>query len=254
MLLIDAARAGDPAWANELLASFPRFAPEVQIRTTIHLGHLSHPRFPDAVELVLAAPLPVQILGGSTGGVGSGASMASFGDVTTELFEQLGQAILARSPGQLGKLLLRLPDDVQLLSTLAQQALEAQQREAALALYDRLLALPLPDDGDDRMNYLRALNNACVLAHAAGAFEAAVRISERAAPVAHENPYLYHSAACAYAAVQDHARAFEQVKLAVAHDYEHLAKVETDRDLGPLIEWPEFKALFQDWRTRREGN
>ena len=36
-------------------------------------------------------------------------------------------------------------------------------------------------------------------------------------------------------------RAFEQVKLASQHDYEHLGKVEVDADLGPLLEWPEFK-------------
>ena len=104
------------------------------------------------------------------------------------------------------------------------------------------------------MNHLRAFNNACVLTHAAGAYDAAVRIADRARPVAHENPTLYHAMACAYAAVHDHARAFEQVKLAVEHDYEHLARIETDRDLGPLLDWPEFKVLFRDWRNRREGN
>ena len=48
--------------------------------------------------------------------------------------------------------------------------------------------------------------------------------------------------------------AFEQVKLAVAHDYDHLGKVEVDADLGPILEWPEFKALFRDWHARQEGN
>jgi hypothetical protein len=98
------------------------------------------------------------------------------------------------------------------------------------------------------------MNNACVQAHAAKAYDTAVRIADRAQPVAHENPYIYHSAACAYAAVGDYAKAFEQVKLAVEHDYDHLSKVETDTDLGPLLEWPEFKALFRDWRARQEGN
>ena len=31
-------------------------------------------------------------------------------------------------------------------------------------------------------------------------------------------------------------------------------KVEVDTDLGPLREWPEFKALFRDWHARQEGN
>ena len=81
-----------------------------------------------------------------------------------------------------------------------------------------------------------------------------MRIADRAQPVAHENPYIYHSAACAYAAVGDYAKAFEQVKLAVEHEYDHLGKVEVDNDLGPLLEWPEFKELFRDWHNRQEGN
>ncbi len=44
------------------------------------------------------------------------------------------------------------------------------------------------------------------------------------------------------------------MKLAVTHGYDHLAKVETDNDLGPILEWPEFKALFRDWHARQEGN
>jgi len=98
------------------------------------------------------------------------------------------------------------------------------------------------------------MNNACVQAHAAKAYDTAVRIADRAQPVAHENPFIYHSAACAYAAVGDFKKAFEQVKLAVKTDYPHLAKVEVDSDLGPILDWPEFKELFRDWHARREGN
>ena len=130
----------------------------------------------------------------------------------------------------------------------------ADERDHALALYDRVLELPIPDEGEARTNYLRSLNNACIQAHAVKAFEAAARIADRAQPFAHENPYIYHAAACAYAAVGDLAKAFHQVKLAVEHDYEHLAKVEADHDLGALLEWPEFQALFRDWHARQEGN
>ena len=119
---------------------------------------------------------------------------------------------------------------------------------------ERWRALPIPDGGEERTNYLRALNNECIQAHAAKAYDAAVRIADRAQPVAQENPYIYHSAACAYAAVGDLGRAFEQVKLAMQHGYEHLSKIEVDADLGQLLEWPELKALFRDWRARQEGN
>jgi tetratricopeptide (TPR) repeat protein len=162
--------------------------------------------------------------------------------------------ILEHAPEKMKGLIGLLPDDVNLLATLAWRAVEAKQRDCAIALYDRILALPIPEDGDERTSYLRALNNACIQAHAAKAYDAAVRIADRAQPVAHENPYIYHSAACAYAAAGDYARAFEQVKLAVEHDYDHLGKVEVDTDLGQLLEWPEFKALFRDWHARQEGN
>ena len=98
------------------------------------------------------------------------------------------------------------------------------------------------------------MNNACVQAHAAKDFETAVRIAERAQPVAHENPFIYHSAACAYAAVGAYEKALEQVRLAIEHDYPHLERVEVDTDLGELLEWPQFKALFRDWHASRGSN
>jgi tetratricopeptide (TPR) repeat protein len=252
MLLIDGERAGLPN--NDLLGWLPRFAVPVRINVTVRMGKLAHPRFADAVDVALEHSLPDRILSGSTTSMGGGAAIASYGDVAHELFGELGEVILEHAPDRLGKLAGLLPDNVNLLAELAWKAIDADQREAAIALYDRVLALPIPDDGNDRTNYLRALNNACIQAHSAKAYEAAVRIAERAQPVAHENPYIFHSAACAYAAVGDYTRAFEQVKLAVQHEYDHLAKVEVDSDLGPLLEWPEFKALFRDWHARQEGN
>src|SRR5262249_41642892 len=150
------------------------------------------------------------------------------------------------------KLVPLLPDDAALLGDLAWKASQASQTAVACTLYDRVLALPIPDDSDVRRTYLRTINNACVRAHAAKAFDAAVRLADRVQPVAHENPYIFHSAACAYAAVGDYAKAFEQVKLAIHHDYDHLGKVENDTDLGQLLEWPEFRALFREWHARQE--
>jgi len=157
-------------------------------------------------------------------------------------------------PNRMARLVPVLPANVTLLAKIAHDAIQADERDHALALYDRVLELPIPDEGEARINYLRSLNNACIQAHAVKAYDAAARIADRAQPFAHENPYIYHSAACAYAAVGDLAKAFHQVKLAVEHDYEHLAKVENDRDLGHLLEWPEFQALFRDWHARQEGN
>jgi tetratricopeptide (TPR) repeat protein len=254
MLLLDADRAGLSGQVDELIGWLPRCAPSVRINVAVRMGGMAHARFSDAVDVALGEPLPDKIIADRTTSLGGGAAIASFGDVAHELFSDLADAVLAHAPAKLTKLAPLLPDDVNLLSELAYKSVQGSQREVAITLYDRVLALPIPDDGDERTNYLRALNNACVQAHAAKAFDAAVRIADRAQPVAHENPYIFHSAACAYAAVGDYHRAFEQVKLAVSHDYDHLPKVETDSDLGPILEWPEFKALFRDWRARQEGN
>ena len=219
--------AGDLDGLFATLAEAP-----ISVRASVAIRMSGHGRFADAVDLVLSGT----------------------GDLGEELLEELGEHILLHAPERLPRLLPRLPDDIDLLGVLAYKAIRAEQHDHAIALYDRLLTLPIPAAGHERGTYLRALNNACVQAHAAQAFDAAVRIADRAQPVAHENPYIYHAAACAYAAVGDYAKAFEQVKLAVEHDYDHLVKVETDRDLGPLLEWPEFRALFRDWHARLEGN
>lgn len=238
---------------DELVEALPSFVPSVRVNIAVRIGKRGHARFGEIVDLALAEGLPDTILASGSSGAG-GAVVMSFGDVAHELFGELADAIVEHVPARLGRLVPLLPDDVNLLSEIAAKAIASGQREAAIALYDRVLALPIPDDGDERLNYLRALNNACVQAHAAKAFEAAARIADRAQPVAHENPYIYHSAACAYAAIGDYARALDQVRLAIEHEYDHVAKVEVDHDLGPLLEWPEFKAMFRDWHARQEGN
>ena len=253
MLLMDADRAGLPGKLDALIESLSSFVPATRINVAVRLGQRGHERFADAVDAVLATPLPEKVLSSSSSSAG-GATLLGFGDIAQELFGELGEAILEHVPDRMRGFVPLLPDDVDLLSSLAFAAIKRQQVDAAMAIYDRILAEPIPDDGHQRANYLRALNNACIQAHAAKAYVAAVKIADRAQSVAHENPYIYHSAACAYAAVGDYAKALEQVKLAIEHEYDHVHKVEVDTDLGALLEWPEFKALFRDWHARQEGN
>ena len=247
MLLLDVDKIED------MIAVLPKFVPSVRVNVAVRVGKRGHARFGEIVDIALAEALSDKILSSQTMPAG-GAAVVSFGDVAHELFGELADAIVEHVPGRLGALVPLLPDDVNLISEVAAKAIAGRLRDPAMALYDRILALPIPDDGDERMNYLRALNNACVQAHAAKAYEAAARIADRAQPVAHENPYIYHSAACAYAAVGDYAKALDQVRLAIQHEYDHVGKVEVDHDLGQLLEWPEFKAMFRDWHARQEGN
>jgi hypothetical protein len=253
-LLVDGERAGLDNKIDELLTWLPRFAPVVRLSAAVRLGDRGHPRFPEAVDVALAGPLPDKVLSSSSTAIGgSGASSMSYGDIASDLFGQLAAQVLEHCPDRMSALAPHLPPDINTLADLAHKALE-DQPDAAAVLYERLLGLPFPTEGDERTNYLRAMNNACIQAHAAKAFDTAVKIADRAQPVAHENPYIFHSAACAYAAIGDYGKAFEQVKLAVEHDYDHISKVEVDADLGPLLDWPEFKALFRDWHARQEGN
>jgi photosystem II stability/assembly factor-like uncharacterized protein len=175
--------------------------------------------------------------------------------VRVEVAARLGELGHARFAEALAAVLREpVPDDLESLGRLATLAVLGGHRELALGLYEQVLALPVPEVGAARRCYVGVLNDACVLAHDLAAYEQARNIADRSQAFGHEHPSIYHSAACAYAALGDYAKAFEQVKLAVEHDYDHLPHVEVDRDLGPLLEWPEFKALFRDWRARQEGN
>ncbi|HET9988666.1 MAG TPA: suppressor of fused domain protein, partial [Kofleriaceae bacterium] len=253
MLLLDGDTAGLDT-LDSLIAVLPSFEASVRINVATRMGRAEHPRFDEVVDAVLSDVLPAKIVGERSFTVSATGAGMAYGDVAEELFAELAEAILVHAPNRMAKLVPVLPANVTLLAKIAHDAIQADERDHALALYDRVLELPIPDEGEARINYLRSLNNACIQAHAVKAYDAAARIADRAQPFAHENPYIYHSAACAYAAVGDLAKAFHQVKLAVEHDYEHLAKVENDRDLGHLLEWPEFQALFRDWHARQEGN
>ena len=129
----------------------------------------------------------------------------------------------------------------------------AVERPQALQILRRVLSLPEPprEAGEARTALVMAWNNACIHAHALGDYKLAVELADGGQPFALENPYIYHSAACAYAAVGQIDRAIEQVRLAIEHEYEHSEKMETDGDLAVLQSDPRFAQLFVDWRTRR---
>src|SRR5262249_50817198 len=126
--------------------------------------------------------------------------------------------------------------------------------DARMRVLERTMALAPPplESGPHRQAFTMSFNNACILAHAKKDFRRARDIAERAQAYVTENPYIYHAAACAYAAAGDLEVAFEQVKGAVSGGYDHLDKLEKDTDLGQLLEWPKFKELFAAWRVECE--
>ncbi len=168
-----------------------------------------------------------------------------------EIAELVG-SIARHAPDELDAVLAKLPENGALVPYLYNASFTVE-RSQALAILRRVLALPAParDAGEARTALVMAWNNACIHAHALGNYRLAVDLADGGQPYATENPYIYHSAACAYAAVGEIDRAIEQVELAIEHDYEHSEKMETDSDLAPLQSDPRFSQLFREWRTRR---
>jgi tetratricopeptide (TPR) repeat protein len=168
-----------------------------------------------------------------------------------EVCELVG-SVARHASGHLGALLARLPTDGALVPYLYNTSFSVE-RPQALAILRKVLSLPPPgrDTGEARTALVMAWNNACIHAHALGEYRLAVELADGGQPYGMENPYIFHSAACAYAAVGEIDRALDQVARAIEHEYEHAEKMETDNDLAPLQKDPRFSALFRDWRTRR---
>lgn len=168
-----------------------------------------------------------------------------------ELADLVG-SVARHAPPYLGRLLGRLPDDVRLVPFLYNASF-ACERPQGLAILRKVLTLPAPgrESGEARTALVMAWNNACIHAHALKDYPLAVELADGGQPFGPENPYIYHSAACAYAATGQIDRALEQVAKAIEHEYEHAEKMETDADLAILQLDPRFGQLFRDWRTRR---
>lgn len=179
----------------------------------------------------------------------SGTSVREAG---AEELAELAASVARHAPAQLPDLLARLPDDVALVPHLYNASF-AVDRPQALAILRRVLSLPEParDSGEARTALVMAWNNACIHAHALGEYKLAIELADGGQRFAAENPYIYHSAACAYAAVGEIDRALDQVARAIEHDYEHTEKMETDPDLAPLQTDARFAGLFNEWRTKR---
>jgi len=172
--------------------------------------------------------------------------------IDPEDLAELVAAIARHAPASLPAILARVPGEAGLVPYLYNASFSVE-RPQALTILRKVLALPPPlrDAGEARTALVMAWNNACIHAHALGDYRLAVELADGGQPYAPENPYIYHSAACAYAAIGQIDRALDQVSKAIEHDYEHIEKMETDQDLAPLQADPRFAALFVDWREKR---
>jgi thioredoxin 1 len=148
------------------------------------------------------------------------------------------------------ELLPRLPRTALMVGPVYNASAKIEDAQTQLRVLEYVMDLPEPDGGPARHAFTFAFNNACVRAHAIRDFARARAYADRAQQYAAENPYIYHAAACAYAAVGELELAMQQVERVVTSDYDHIDQVETDRDLGELLEWPRFIAAFAARRER----
>jgi hypothetical protein len=164
----------------------------------------------------------------------------------------LAHSIATYAPRHLAAYLERTPQRASLLPHLYNASFGVK-RDHALAILRRVLTLPVPDKSatEARSAMVMAWNNACIHAHALGEYQLAATLADGGMPYADENPHIFHSAACAYSAIGDLDRALLAVRNAIAHDYEHIEKMETDPDLSALHKRPEFSAIFAEWRHQR---
>jgi thioredoxin 1 len=159
-------------------------------------------------------------------------------------------ALANHAPEALEAALSAIPDSDEAITLVHAATFTIEDPHRQLRVNERVLAMPAPASGPAREEFLKAHNNACIRAHLLKDFPRAAALGDAAQPYAPENPYIYHSAACAYVAVGNVDKAFEQVRMAALADYDHLDKLEVDVDLGVLLDRADFKALFQDIRER----
>jgi tetratricopeptide (TPR) repeat protein len=255
----------DPATAvvaERLLRRALAFDPRSDATGYLAIVMIRQRRLGDAIALAQGAPardVRLLVVGemaehapGELGAALELLDLATLDDTEPEELADLVGSIALHAPAYLSGMLDKLPDDVALVPHLYNASF-AVERPQALAILRKVLALPepAPDAGEARKALVMSWNNACIHAHALGDYRLAAELADGGQRYAPENPYIYHSAACAYAALHMTDRALDQVARAIEYEYEHTEKMETDADLASLQADPRFPALFIEWRTKR---
>jgi tetratricopeptide (TPR) repeat protein len=267
-MLVEVALEHDPddpktaVVAERLLRRAQSFEPASDAVGYLAIVLVRQHRLPEAIGLARSAPsrdVRLLVIGEiAEHAPGELAAALDLLDVETaretppEDLAELTASVARHASSHLAAVLARLPDDVALVPHLYNASFSVD-RPQALAILRRVLALPEPpkDAGEARTAIVMAWNNACIHAHALGDYKLAVELADGGQRFATENPYIYHSAACAYAAVGQIDRAIASVALAIEHEYEHSEKMETDADLASLQSDPRFSSLFVEWRAKR---
>src|SRR5690606_33406503 len=100
----------------QLLDALPTFIASNRLNIVARLGERGHPRFGEALDVILRDEVPGQILGSRVVELGDdrGPMVASYGDVAAGLFSQIGEAVLRHAPDRMVRLVPVLPANVTL--------------------------------------------------------------------------------------------------------------------------------------------
>ncbi len=111
---------------------------------------------------------------------------------------------------------------------------------SAFEVFRWIATLPVPTRPLDRENWLRALNNACLLAvHHSADDDARLEIARRAVSFGPRNIAIFHNAACVFCALGALDEALDAVAAAVSHGYGSALLVD-DPDLEAIRHSEEF--------------
>lgn len=92
-------------------------------------------------------------------------------------------------------------------------------------------------------NFKNLLNSFLIAAFDIKNIKDGVAFADKIQDISHINNYIYHSAACLYAANEEYDKAMKQCQLAKEYGYPHMDSLKTDTDLEELFERKEFQEL-----------
>ena len=151
----------------------------------------------------------------------------------------------SRSDSVLSEIESRVREDADLgnqLGTLAYNLTQQDQFEDALRLFERLIDAP----GLHKSVYNNALwavmddNNKMPVQH-----DRARRFLDACLPHGPDNPSIFYNAACAYFELDEINRVYEQLQLAIEHDYPRPEQMRAEPLFAPIADDPRFVAIFE---------
>lgn len=174
-------------------------------------------------------------------------SMPQLGDLTMSddlpLYRKVGAFLQDIMPEKFASIFPEKAESIQWLDRFNGKPLPALSQDAVEKLQAAIAH-------DEQQEYLRTINNETIYLCKEGKWEEAIKKIEPALPYLSKNPYLGHTAACAYAQTGQLEQALKLVEQTVALGYDHIRRMEEDPDLQAIAHHPRFKKLFKEEKQK----